>query len=104
MHEGLTAPSLPGEEGVSPGADASGVRSSSSGEFFTAPEDSTLKSSSEDPSRPKSWDSSSILGQVSGSGGSEYQTALSAASAQSSSESYLGSLSSDASQSETLVA
>ncbi|XP_035714744.1 ankyrin-3 isoform X3 [Folsomia candida] len=83
--------------------DTFAVKSSSSGEFFTAPEDSTLKSSSDDPSRPKSWDSS-ILGQVSGGSNSEYQTALSAGSGASSSESYLGSLSSDASQSETLVA
>lgn len=89
--------------------DTHAVRSSSSGEFFTAHEDSTIKSSSDEPSRPKSWDSS-ILGQVSNnfpashSGASEYQTALGAASAVSSSESYLGSLSSDASASGTLVA
>ncbi|CAG7718334.1 unnamed protein product [Allacma fusca] len=85
------------------------IGSSSSGEFYTAREDGTVRSSSDDPTRPKSWDSS-LLGQVStnfptsgSSGALEYQTALSAASADSS-ESYLGSLSSDASGSETLVA
>lgn len=102
-----TGSSVGGTETGTP--DTHAVRSSSSGEFFTAPEDNTIKSSSDEPSRPKSWDSS-ILGQVSNnfpashSGASEYQTALGAASAVSSSESYLGSLSSDASASGTLVA
>ncbi|CAL8106629.1 unnamed protein product [Orchesella dallaii] len=100
-----TGSSVGGTETGTP--DTHAVRSSSSGEFFTAHEDNTIKSSSDEPSRPKSWDSS-ILGQVSNnfpashSGGSEYQTALGAAV--SSSESYLGSLSSDASASGTLVA
>lgn len=102
-----TGSSVGGTETGTP--DTHAVRSSSSGEFFTAHDDNTIKSSSDEPSRPKSWDSS-ILGQVSNnfpashSGASEYQTALGAASAVSSSESYLGSLSSDASASGTLVA
>lgn len=113
-HSSTTHPQDPAGMAVSGEGSGSGgtgpfdpyaVRSSSSGEFFTAREDSTLKSSDDDPSRPKSWDSS-ILGQVSGgsNSNSEYATALSAGSGQSGSESYLGSLSSDASQSETLVA
>ena len=78
--------------------------SSSSSEFFTAREDSTLKSSSDEHTRPKSWDSSLLCQFPSSGSGSEYQTAVNPESSHSSSRSYLGNLSSEASGSGTLVA